>query len=114
MIMLITPVARFVTRIQGEGDGLFVGSVMKDGRSWFEPNTIYQIEDVMGVLQITPIGKANGAESGQNIGDDNTLWHWAQDIGSIIERWGRHMFLTKKEYASILINQRLLGDDHDD
>ena len=105
--MTFTPVARFVTRLQGEGDGLFIGSVMKGGKSWFEPNTVYQIEDVMGVLQITPLGKANGAGSGQNIGDDNTLWHWAMDIGDIIARWGRHMFLTKKEHQSMLKEQMM-------
>ena len=111
--MLVNPVARFVTRLQGEDDGLFVGAILKDGKSWFEPNTVYQIEDVMGVLQIREVGKASGAESGQKLGEDNTLWHWAQDIGDIIARWGTRMFLTKKEYASILVNERLMGGNHD-
>ena len=30
-----------------------------------------------------------------------------------VARFGRHMFLTKKEYVSMLVTQHLLDDNHD-
>lgn len=95
-------VGRFVTRMQGEGDGLFVGTLLKGGVGTFKPNTIYEIREVLDELQIVEIGQGIGAGSDNCVSnmmsEGKTLFHWGQDIGNIIDCHGRLMFLTYEEY----------------
>ena len=97
-------VARFVTRLQGEGDGLFIGALMSQGV--FKPNTVYEIKEILGELTIQEVGMACGAGPdncvSSSLGDGKTMFHWACEIGHIIAMHGRHMFLTLKEYAAVL------------
>lgn len=98
-------VARMITRLQGEGDGLFIGALLKEGKGVLKPNTVYEIREVMGVLQIVEIGQGCGAGddncASNKMADGKTSFHWAQDIGNIIACHGKHMFLTLKEYLSL-------------
>ena len=95
-------VARFVTRLQGEGDGLFIGVLMSQGV--FKPNTVYEIKEILGELTIREVGMACGAGSdncvSNNLSDGKAMFHWACEIGHIIAMHGRHMFLTLKEYEA--------------
>ena len=97
-------VARFVTRLQGEGDGLFIGALMSQGV--FKPNTVYEIREILGELSIREVGMACGAGPNNcvsnNVVDGKAMFHWACEIGHIIAMHGRHMFLTLKEYADVL------------
>ncbi len=96
-------VARFVTRLQGKGDGLFIGAMMQEGT--FKPNTVYEINEIMGEFVIKEVGMAAGAgpdncaSNMQNEG--KTLFHWGMEIGSIIAYHGKHVFLTLKELMSL-------------
>jgi hypothetical protein len=102
-------VARFVTRLQGEGDGLFIGVLMTGGLEHFKPNTIYEIREVLGTLQIVEVGQACGAGSDNCVSDKMsehmTPFHWAQDIGNIIACQGKYMFLTLEEYRDVVARQ---------
>lgn len=99
-------IARFVTRFQGAGDGLFIGALFKAGEGKLKPNTIYEIRDVLGTLTIVEVGQATGAGSDNCVSDKmsegKAPFHWAQDIGNIIACHGKHMFLTMKEYTELV------------
>lgn len=101
---MITTVARIVTRLQGEGDGLFVGALFKNGRKHFKPNTIYEIRDIMGVLTIVEVGRATGAGPDNCIStklhDKGTQFSWCSNIGSVIDH-GESIFLTSDEYSEM-------------
>lgn len=101
-------VARIVTRFQGEGDGLFLGALMRGGRDHLKPNTIYEIRDVMGVLTIVEAGRATGACSGEDsncssetMQDPRCQFSWAMDIGNILSQYNKTMFLTETEYIQL-------------
>jgi len=110
-------VARFVTRMQGEDDGLFIGAVFHAGKDSFKPNTVYEIRDVFGALTIVEVGQGVGAGSDNCISDmmseGMNPFHWAQDIGNIIACHGKAMFLTMKEYISYVNEQRKKYLDYD-
>jgi hypothetical protein len=103
-------VARFITRFQGEGDGLFIGTLMKGAEGVFKPNTVYEIQEVFGELTISEVGQGIGA------GPDNCVsnamsegknpFHWATPIGTVIEEHGSFIFLTHKEYSAYVEEQR--------
>ena len=96
-------VARFVTRLQGDGDGLFIGALMSQGV--FKPNTVYEIKEILGELTIQEVGMACGAGPDNcvsSLGDGKTMFHWGCEIGHIIAMHGRHMFLTIEEYKALI------------
>lgn len=97
------PVARFVTRLQGEGDGLFVGSVTNDHP--FKPNTVYEIVDVLGELVIREVGMAAGSGpdncAGENFRENGTMFSWGSEIGYIMSCYGNRVLLSLEEYDSI-------------
>ena len=97
-------VARFVTRLQGDGDGLFIGALMSQGV--FKPNTVYEIKEILGELTIQEVGMACGAGPdncvSSSLGDGKTMFHWGCEIGHIIAMHGRHMFLTIEEYKALI------------
>lgn len=98
-------VARFITRLQGEDDGLFIGSLFKNGKDLFKPNTVYEIRDVLGTLTIVEVGQGVGAGSDNCVSTKithQTPFHWAQHIGEILDYHGKVMFLTMKEYLAEL------------
>lgn len=99
---MFNTVARFVTRMQGEGDGMFIGTLMQSGRAAFKPNTVYEIRDVMGVLTIVEVGQGVGAGSDNCVSnmmsEGKTPFHWCCEIGYIIDCYGKIMFLTYEEY----------------
>ncbi len=96
-------VARFVTRLQGKGDGLFIGAMMQEGA--FKPNTVYEIKEIMGEYIISEVGMAAGAGSdncvSNSMSENKTMFHWVCDIGNIIAVHGKHLFLTLKELHSL-------------
>ena len=108
-------VGRFVTRMQGAGDGLFVGTLLKDGVGTFKPNTIYEIREVLGELQIAEIGQGVGAGSDNCVSnmmsEGKNPFHWGQDIGNIIDCFGKIMFLTYEEYQD---HCKRMWEEHND
>lgn len=94
-------VARIVTRMQGEGDGLFLGALFKGGADYFKPNTIYEIKEVLGALTIVEVGRATGAGpnncSSMNLDYSKVQFSWCSDISHVM-CLGGSQFLTEEEY----------------
>lgn len=101
-------VARFVTRLQGKGDGLFIGALMNEGA--FKPNTVYEIVDILGVHTIREVGMATGAGNDNCISNSvvhpDVVFHWGTEIGDILESYGRTVFLTIDEWKQYLALDR--------
>lgn len=94
-------IARIVTRLQGKGDGLFLGALMDENQKIFKPNTVYELVECYGEIVIREVGQAGGAGE-QNcvsnmMSEGKTLFHWGQDIGYLLRCHGKYMFLTLKE-----------------
>jgi hypothetical protein len=98
-------VARIVTRLQGENDGLFIGSLFKDGKGILKPNTIYELKEVLGTIELVEVGQACGGGPNNCKNDmmssGEIMFHWGQDIGNIIGTKGPLMFLTLEEYNTM-------------
>jgi hypothetical protein len=98
-------VARFVTRLQGKGDGLFFGSLYNAGVEYFKPNTIYEIKEVLGQLIISEIGQATGAGpdncSSRYLNDPRVQFSWSYDIGEVISM-GKNALLTETEHLAYI------------
>lgn len=94
------PIARFVTRLQGKGDGLFIGALMNEGA--FKPNTVYEIVDILGVHTIREVGMAIGAGCDNCISNSmvhpDVVFHWGSEIGYILESYGKAVFLSLDEW----------------
>lgn len=95
--------ARLVTRMQGEGDGLFIGVTLKN-HNFFKPNTVYEIVERFGEIAIREVGQGVPAESGETVADSPVREHWANYIGDIIGTLGQTLFLTRDELKSIREN----------
>ncbi len=97
-------VARFVTRLQGKGDGLFIGALMGEGA--FKPNTVYEIQEILGEYVIKEVGMACGAGPDNcvtnTMSSGEAMFPWFNDVGYIIAMNGEHMFLTLAEYKAML------------
>ena len=97
-------VARFVTRLQGKGDGLFVGSLTNEGA--FKPNTVYEIHEVLGEYVIKEIGMACGAGNDNcvtnTMSSGEAMFHWGCEIGDLLGMHGKHILLTLEEYKGLV------------
>lgn len=93
------PVARVVTRLQGEGDGLIVGSLMQGGKGLLDPNTVYQLEECLltGDIVLKKVGKSVVAESGETCADSPLGVHWAMNVSDILSIAGKYLMLSREE-----------------
>lgn len=101
-------IARLTTRLQGEGDGLMLGVALK-GHNFFEPNSVYEIVDVLGTHIIRKIGQGTPAEDGETVLQSPIGQHWAQDVGDLLGMAGANLFVTRAEMVEYQEAQR--GDD---
>lgn len=104
---MITTLARLITRLQDDNDGLFIGSLLKGGKDYFKPNTVYEIRDIMGTLTIVEVGQGSGAGprncASPKLHENGTTFSWNMKVGNIVEDEQKHLFLTldeKKEFYS--------------
>lgn len=101
-------VARIVTRLQGEDDGLFLGALFKGGRAFFKPNTVYEVKDVFGTLTIVEVGRASGAGpdncSSERLDYSKVQFSWCSDVSHVMCLGGRQ-FLTEKEYLDSMTDK---------
>lgn len=107
------PIARLVTRMQGPGDGLIIGAAL-EGQSFFEPNTVYEIVDVLGIPTIRKVGKSCGLDELEKTAGlvDKNLWFgkffsWAHSIGDILAAKRGKLFLTRDEFDALTIQPNL-------
>ena len=73
----MTTLARFVTRPTGDGTSdILMGAFMKPNQGPFEPNTVYEIYELMGTLMIRKIGKSLVVEGDTPISDSPIGCSW--------------------------------------
>ena len=98
-------VARFATRLQEDSDGLFLGALFRGGREHFKPNTIYEIQDILGVLTIVEKGMACGAGvdncASKKPYDNGTTFSWLSNIESVLDN-GNKFLLTLEENNNLV------------
>lgn len=105
---MMKTIARMVTRLQGEGDGLILAVAMK-GHDFFEPNTVYEIVEVMDTVVIRKLGISAIAATGETYRDSPLRQHWAGDVGDIMSHCGPYLYLTRDEVVKV--NKQFDGDE---
>lgn len=76
-------VARIITRMTDEKDGLFLGVTLKGNSDLFEPNSVYELREIMGEISLVKVGEAHV--------------NWGMRIDCIVDE-NPAAFLTKEEY----------------
>jgi hypothetical protein len=69
----------------GEGDGIFIGVTFKNAPKVFKPNTVYELREIMGEIDLKEVGPANV--------------NWAYRIGDILDGCCGDWMLSKEEQA---------------
>ena len=89
-----TDVARFVTRLQGDDDGLIIGSLLGDGVGVLKPNFVYNLHvcHMTGDLILRPVGECCIKDLGYN---------WAFETQTILDRCSPEIFLSRKELNGV-------------
>lgn len=99
---MFTTIARIITRLQGEGDGLMIGSLFNDdlAKSLIKPNSIYELQycALSGDINLKYKGESLVAAEGQTVRDSPISVHWAMEYPQVLARGGNVAFWTKEEY----------------
>lgn len=78
-------VARIITRMTSEEDGLFLGVTLKGNNTFFKPNSVYEVREILGEPTLVRVGDAHV--------------NWNRTISDIVDE-NPHAFLTKEEYEA--------------
>lgn len=107
-----TRVARLLTRLQGEGDGLILGALLKRDKEFFKPNSIYEIIfcPLTEELKIKYHGPSCIASSGEPVKNSPIHKHWVEDVSDILSA-GKRIFLTPDELKATMTSERDPEDD---
>lgn len=107
-----TRVARLLTRLQGEGDGLILGALLKRDTQFFKPNSIYEVIfcPLTEELKIKYHGPSCIAGEGETYRDSPIGRVWAEDVSDILSE-GKRIFLTPDELEVVQRNERDLEND---
>ena len=97
-------IARIVTRMQGENDGLIIGAVLK-GHDYFKPSTVYQIVEIMGELIVQEVGDATPAKDEETVADSVVSTSWSCEIGHVISMAGPYLFMSRDEAQKAISKQ---------
>src|SRR5580658_488097 len=89
--------ARFVVRKDEKG-GLILGKLNGD---LFKPNTVYQINEILGEFIIREVGESVITNPGENVKDSlhGAQLNWGWDASRIVED-GSHLY-TREEYMKL-------------
>lgn len=99
MKRLKEPIARLVFRKSEDQANLILGSCFK-GQDIFKGNEVWQIDEILGELVLRKVGKSIVGETSKtsHISECN----WMHSVDDILERAGKHLFLTVEEWKQIL------------
>jgi hypothetical protein len=96
-------IARLTFRPTTDGKSdLILGSCFK-GQNIFKGNDVWQVEEILGELVLKKIGKSPVGETAHNTLISELCWMNSAD--DILERGGKHIFLTQEEYKKIKIDK---------
>ena len=102
--MMFKPVARVLTRLEGENDGLFIGALMSPARGLLMSNSIYELREcqLSGNIVLKYIGPSAVGSSlipyNQQARPCGPLW--IQGVESVLN-YGPSIFLTEQELNNI-------------
>ena len=90
-MILGNTIARLVTRLQGDNDGLILGTLIEPGV--LKPDTVYNLK------RCSLTGNIILEEVGQSIvGCGMTGYDWGFKYSLLLDRLQPYIFLSKKEY----------------
>ena len=90
-MILGNTIARLVTRLQGDNDGLILGTLIEPGV--LKPDTVYNLK------RCSLTGNIILEEVGQSIvGCGMTGYNWAFEQNLLLKRLQPYIFLSKDEY----------------
>lgn len=104
---MIAPIARLVTRLLGEGDGLILGALLRTGQGLLKPNTVYELyqEPIGGMIVLREVGESCIGVSPQTVPESFGQLHWSLEVGQMMDSPNsKFMFLSKaevKEYCTL-------------
>ncbi len=97
------PIARFVTRPCSD-DGvecdLIIGTMMRNCSKDLDANTVYEIREVLGVLQIVKIGKSLISPKG--VKDSKIGVTWCTEYAHTMTLARQFAFISETEYDAIM------------
>lgn len=101
----MNPIARFVTRPTGRGNSdIILGAFMQGDQSIFKPNTIYELYDVLGTINVREVGPSLVAEGNVDHSPLGVSWNMQyQDVGI---RAGKYLLISRDEYEHLQRNQQ--------
>ena len=96
-------VARLVTRLQGEDDGLILGALLDGGQGVLKPNTIYEIVQcsLTGNLVLCEVGKSVVGTGEKPFRENIIGVDWAMNIEAILAYGKQRIFLTEEEILKL-------------
>ena len=98
---MMKPIARLILRDDGEGNGLIIGSILKNKGDVFDFEQVYQLDydDFLGSgFHLKPVGKSTVKQvlDGYKDQTGNYCDNWFHDVSYIL-RTGKEIFLTQEE-----------------
>ena len=93
------PIARLVFRKSEDQANLILGSCFK-GQDVFKGNEVWQIEEIFGELMLRKVGESIVGETGNT--SHISECSWMHSVDDILERAGKHLFLTVEEWKQYL------------
>lgn len=83
-------IARFVTRKNDNGVTDLAIMLLFKNQNVLKPDTVYQIDEVMGEMTIREVGAKN-----------NQI-NWNKDIATIVDQEGVYLIVTADEFSKML------------
>lgn len=113
--MYSLPVARILTRLQGEGDGLMLGALLQAGKEYFKPNSIYEVIycPLSGELKIKYRGSSVIAGTGQKYTDSPIKATWCTGVEDVLLH-GQQIFLTTDELTVVMAERETYWNQQND
>jgi hypothetical protein len=94
------PIARMVFRGDGPEDGLLMATTIK-GHNFFKPNTVYELDEILGVIQLREIGPSMISQPGEG-----QYINWGHAYYNLQIEFGPVVFLSREEYAKVLAERK--------
>lgn len=98
----MTGIARFITRPKGDGTSdLVIGTLMNTdvANDYLKPNTIYELYEILGVMQIREVGQSL---IGENACSESPVGAaWIQAYPSVVSTAGRYLLISVEEYRQL-------------
>lgn len=108
-------IARFVTRPsndEGTECDLLLGTMMRNCGTQLKPNTVYEIYNCLGVLNIREVGESLLSKG--RVDQSPIRVTWAQEYSDAAAEAGQYLLVTRKEYEQIIKQRRASDTEWED